>query len=401
MTTSNTLPFGTVVRVTKDENDKYQAVLSNGTDVTEQFENHQLRRAVKETGALKFIETVGGGQWRNCPMSEFSAGMKQPTVADADAHTDIVGFITASPALRPSDYKMSDVKWRFAVRSVLRGKNIMVTGPKGTGKTMLAFKMAEALGRPLFNVPLGSTQDPRSVIIGNTHFIEKADHTGGTFVALSYFAKAIQVPNAIILLDELTRAHPDAWNLLMPVLDLKQRYLRVDEDPNTPTVPVAPGVTFIATANIGAQYTATRVLDAALQDRFSIVEVEPLGYDDEFAFLSDMFGTTVPQVAVAAICKIADQTRKDAAGGTGDISDGISTRTTIEFVELIHDGFSFEEALDVAVYPQYMNEGVEGPRAHVRKIAQRFIPQMAGSKSTPFDVDEVESDDDVPWMTTP
>ena len=28
-----------------------------------------------------------------------------------------------------------------------------------------------------------------------------------------------EIPNAIVLLDELTRGHADAWNILMPVLD--------------------------------------------------------------------------------------------------------------------------------------------------------------------------------------
>lgn len=397
------LPFNTVVRITKNDQGEYLAITTDGKDVTSAFEGHQLRRAVDNTGCVKLMKMpAGGAQWRNCPISEFTTSVQAPASIESD-HSEIVAFIKNSPGVRPVEYKMSDVKWKFAVRSVLRGKNIMVTGPKGTGKTVLAFTLAQVLDRPLFNIPLGSTQDPRSVIIGNTHFATVAtdEHAAGTFTALSYFAKAIQTPNALILLDELTRAHPDAWNLLMPVLDQKQRFLRVDEDPNTPTIRVADGVTFIATANIGSQYTATRVLDGALADRFSIVEVEPLGRDDELALLREKFADGVEDRLLQAVVNIAVATRVEAAGEESNIPDGVSTRTTIELTELLYDGFSLVDALEVTVYPQYSDAGgASSPRAFVRKMAQKFIP-VDGQKQTPFDMADEEPESDLPWDTKP
>ena len=107
---------------------------------------------------------------------------------------------------------------------------------------------------------MGSTQDPRATLIGNVHF----EKSKGTYFSESLFVKAIQTPNAVILLDELSRAHPDAWNILMTVLDQGQRYLRLDEQDGQATINVAEGVTFVATANIGNEYTSTRVMDKAL-----------------------------------------------------------------------------------------------------------------------------------------
>ena len=57
----------------------------------------------------------------------------------------------------------------------------------------------------------------------------------------------------------------------MTVLDYGQRYLRLDEADGQATVKVADGVTFVATANIGNEYTATRQLDKALHDRFTVI----------------------------------------------------------------------------------------------------------------------------------
>ena len=186
-------------------------------------------------------------------------------------HDEIIKFINDSYKLKPEGLFMNQLNWQYLIRSAVRGKNIMLVGPSGCGKTVAAQSVQEALGRPNFYFNLGATQDPRATLIGNTHFRDKE-----TLFAESLFVKAIRTPNAIILLDELTRAHPDAWNILMTVLDYKQRYLRLDEKENCETVKVASGVTFIATANIGNEYTATRVLDRALKDRFVIIEVDTL-----------------------------------------------------------------------------------------------------------------------------
>ena len=90
---------------------------------------------------------------------------------------------------------------------------MLLTGPTGTGKSQTAIAVAKALGRELFYINLGATQDPRGTLIGNTHFSKDA----GTFFNESAFVKALKTPNTVILLDEVSRAHPEAWNILMTV----------------------------------------------------------------------------------------------------------------------------------------------------------------------------------------
>ena len=133
-----------------------------------------------------------------------------------DGHEDIVNFISNSYGLKPKGLVMKELKWKYLIRSAVRGKNIMMTGQAGCGKTMAAKSLVNALDRPDFYFNLGATQDPRASLIGNVHF----DKGKGTYFSESLFVKAIQTENAVILLDELTRAHPDAWNILMTVLDL-------------------------------------------------------------------------------------------------------------------------------------------------------------------------------------
>ena len=75
----------------------------------------------------------------------------------------------------------------------------------------------------------------------------------------------------------------------MTVLDGGQRYLRLDEMEGSPIVNVAEGVTFIATANIGNEYTSTRVMDRAILDRFVTIEMDVLDDVKEFGLLKFMF----------------------------------------------------------------------------------------------------------------
>ena len=259
-----------------------------------------------------------------------------------------------------------------------------MTGPAGCGKTMAAKALVNALDRPDFYFNLGATQDPRATLVGNVHFEKKS----GTYFSESLFVKAIQTPNAVILLDELSRAHPDAWNILMTVLDQGQRYLRLDEQDGQATIKVAEGVTFVATANIGNEYTSTRVMDKALMDRFTIVEMDVLTETEEYELLSYMFPHVDADVLVS-VSKIADLTRKESKSDTARIGSGVSTRTTVELSGLLYDGFSLQEAAEVSIYPQYDDAGgVDSERTFVKQIVQKFCDD--GSSDDLFNEEEIE-----------
>jgi nitric oxide reductase NorQ protein len=269
---------------------------------------------------------------------------------------------------RPESIIMSDLKWKFLVRTVLRGKNLMITGPRGCGKTLAVLTVANALERPLFRFNLGSTQDPRSSLIGNTHF-SKED---GTYFKQSEFVTAIQTPNAVILLDEISRAHPEAWNILLSVIDSTQRYLRIDESPDTPSISVADGVSFIATANIGIEYTATRVLDLALTDRFMVLEMEPITEEQQAEFLNRLFPDTADDNKVLA--SIYGAILNEVKLENSKISTHFSTRMVIEAASLINDGFTLSEAAEVTIFPVYSSDGgVRSDRTYARQLVQKFI----------------------------
>ena len=385
-----------VCRIEKSGN-RYNAWDTDGVKRTSEITSGCRKRAFEGSyliGRFPSTASKSGFAWRRVSDTinhEISTPVTDNTSVDVPSeHAEILNFIHTSYSLKPKGLMMSELKWKYLIRSAVRGKNIMMTGPAGCGKTMAAKAVVNSLDRADFYFNLGATQDPRSTLIGNTHF----DSKKGTFFSKSLFVEAIQTPNAVILLDELSRAHPDAWNILMTVLDYGQRYLRLDEADGSDTIKVADGVTFVATANIGNEYTSTRVMDKALMDRFTIVEMDVLSEEDENSLLNYMF-PNVGSVVLGNVAKIAALTRTESNSDTARITSGISTRTTVELCGLLYDGFSLEEAAEVSIYPQYDGTGgVDSERTFVKQVVQKFCDD--GSSEDLFNEEEMaEADGDM------
>ncbi len=385
--------IGTVVKIEMSGN-RYNAFDSDGNKLTSFIRTGTRKSAYMAGSALECREGKGGRiYWWKVPMEKFGVVSHIPEspseVEVPDGHAEIVDFINSSYKLKPKGLVMKELKWKYLIRSAVRGKNIMMTGQAGCGKTMAAKSLVNALDRPDFYFNLGATQDPRSTLIGNVHFNKES----GTFFSESLFVKAIQTENAVILLDELTRAHPDAWNILMTVLDAGQRYLRLDEADGQSTIKVANGVTFIATANIGNEYTATRQLDKALMDRFTIIEMDILTDEEEFGLLKYMF-PTVDESELKNIADITHLTRIESSSDNPRITSGVSTRTSVEIAGLLFDGFSLLESADITIYPQYdATGGVDSERTFVKQIVQKFISD--GSDEELFTEHEIDEDSDM------
>lgn len=129
-------------------------------------------------------------------------------------------------------------------------------GLVGTGKTSLAYSIAESLGRPLARIPFGGLGDP-ATIRGASRL--RPDSEPGQII------KAIQstkVSNPVILLDEIDRVavehRVDIMGVLVELLDPAQNQAFVDHYLDFPYD--LSQVLFIATAN-NTGNIATAVLD--------------------------------------------------------------------------------------------------------------------------------------------
>jgi SpoVK/Ycf46/Vps4 family AAA+-type ATPase len=117
------------------------------------------RKKAYETGkALREVVGKGGKiSYRLTEMSEFDnlvAPLKsnaEVNVEKVDNHKEITDFIhNEAVKLKPEGLVISDLKWKYLIRSAVRAKNIMMTGPAGCGKTLAAKALTKGLKRPDF-----------------------------------------------------------------------------------------------------------------------------------------------------------------------------------------------------------------------------------------------------------
>lgn len=356
---------------------RYSLINPNGEDIYADVDVHPglMKKAVKNEQAIRYNTSTDRARRVDLGMyfektSSTPVNTQKQSPEDDEEHQKILNFIQhESVGVKPDELFMDNLTWKYLMRNVLRSQNTLMCGPTGSGKTQTVVWVAEALDRPLFRFNLGATQDPRGALIGNTHFSSKA----GTFFNESPFIKSIQTPNAIILLDELSRANPEAFNILMTVLDDGQRYVRLDEADDSPIIYIHPTVTFMATANIGVEYSSTRVIDRALRDRFVPIEMDYLSEEDEYALLTKLF----PKVSDhnrKMVAKAVTKVREDVKSEDGQLMDSLSTRHSIEMASLINDGFDINETLELVIWPQFDTDGgSDSDNTYVKQLVQSII----------------------------
>ena len=60
---------------------------------------------------------------------------------------DIKNTVEKAIEIKPKKLFMKELKWKYLVRSILRGKNILIVGPSGSGKTFAVQSVVDALDR--------------------------------------------------------------------------------------------------------------------------------------------------------------------------------------------------------------------------------------------------------------
>ena len=112
----------------------------------------------------------------------------------------------------------------FIARAGLREQNkpqgsYLLTGPTGTGKSEISRQLAEFLKIPLIKFDMSEYMEKHSVskLIGAPPgYVGFEDGSGGS----GQLTNAIeQSPHCVLLLDEIEKAHPDVFNILLQIMD--------------------------------------------------------------------------------------------------------------------------------------------------------------------------------------
>lgn len=202
--------------------------------------------------------------------------------------------------------------------------NILMVGPSGCGKTSIPAAYAKYADMDVIRMNCAAVRDPeewfgyREAVEGSTEFIP------------TEFTKKVRQGNTIIILDEFNRVEPWLHNTLLPLLDHDRRTIVHNEE-----IKCGPKTVFVATMNIGANFTGTFMLDAAILNRFdAVINVETLTPAVEVKLLVDRTGITNDTAGM--IVRILNKLRSN-----DDIKESgvdVSARSALKVAKLVAGG---------------------------------------------------------------
>lgn len=167
--------------------------------------------------------------------------------------------------------------------------NFLFAGPTGVGKTEVTRQLALQLGIELVRFDMSEYMEPHSIsrLIGAPPGYVGFDQ-GGLLTE-----KIVKTPHCVLLLDEVEKAHPDIFNILLQVMD---RGVLTDTNGREANF---RNVVFVMTTNAGAAQASRRSIGFTKQDHSTdamevirksftpefrnrldaVVQFQPLGFD--------------------------------------------------------------------------------------------------------------------------
>lgn len=306
----------------------------NGKDIKETkmlIENNQCVIENMKTGDVKSIAKTLQAVSENC---ELEILYEAPADATSLSGIDTTGFVTLG-----GYFKVDKATYQILLSNIKAKRSTMLLGPTGVGKTELIKNIADSLGLPLTIFDMGTMSDPIMSLVGTHTISVKDDKTISEFIP-SRFSEVIQKPG-VILLDELSRAVVTANNLLFPCLDFRRELPMEYCFHNCEPIKIHPECVFIATANVGSQYTGTHKLDRALMDRFVLIEVDPLNEQMTKEVVRN-YGKTLIEEQVKTIVDIYNRINKSHEEFRVNFS--MSIRHLKNIVDLVGDGFTIYDS---------------------------------------------------------
>lgn len=263
------------------------------------------------------------------------------------------------PNIKKEGFYVDPDNWYLLLRNINNQINTLLIGDSGTGKTELVMLACKALGIPCHVYDMGSMYDPVAGLLG----VHRLQEGGISTFDYAKFTKDISEPG-VILLDELSRAPVTTNNILFPCLDSRRTLpVEIAGGDDLRSIKVHEDCCFIATANVGAEYTGTMSMDRALVGRFFPLELDYMPRDKEEQVLIKRCGIT--SSCAKHIVSVANNIR--SLYRKQEISCSISTRETLMTANLVADGWTPLMAMELVFLPLFEGNKTEGERAIIAK----------------------------------
>jgi MoxR-like ATPase len=231
--------------------------------------------------------------------------------------------------------------WPLAITALLSGENLLLVGPKATGKNVLAENLAAVFARPEWDVSFYLNTDAASLIGTDTFRNGEVSFRKGPIYAC---AEA----GGFGVLDEINMAKNESLAVLHATLDFR----RIIDVPGYSRICRAPATRFIATMNYG--YAGTRELNEALASRFMVINMPLISGKDLEKLLLQQYPALKPEYA-AQLSALFEEVRRKCE--SSEISTkALDLRGLLAAVKLVENGLSMREALRVAIINKSFDE---------------------------------------------
>lgn len=259
---------------------------------------------------------------------------------------DIVREIEAFRARYPLDdasaYRVPDPSyryygkdiWEMALTALLSGENLLLVGPKATGKNVLAENLAAVFSRPEWDISFYLNTDAASLIGTDTFRNGEVTLRHGPIYQCAEMG-------GFGILDEINMAKNESLAVLHATLDFR----RIIDVPGYDRITLSPATRFIATMNYG--YAGTRELNEALMSRFMVINMPLISRSNLKKLLLAQYPQLKEEYA-EQFCALFDEIRKKCE--SGEISTkALDLRGLIASIKLIQNGLSVAEALEMGI----------------------------------------------------
>ena len=230
----------------------------------------------------------------------------------------------------PEYYYYGKKIWELSLTALLAGKNLLLSGPKATGKNVLAENLAAVFSRPMWTVSFHINTDAAWLVGTDTYNGEKVVFRPGPVWLVS-------AEGGFGVLDEINMAKNESLAVLHALLDFR----RCLDIPGYDRIELRPETRFIATMNHG--YAGTRDLNEALTSRFAVLDMPVMSEDDLVRLMASRYQGINDKICTQ-FARLYGELEKKAE--SGEISEtALALRGLLDAIALIYEGASSGDAL--------------------------------------------------------
>ena len=255
---------------------------------------------------------------------------------------EIEAFRRAHPVKSGSEYRIPKPKffyygkdvWLKALTALISGENLLLVGPKATGKNVLAENLASVFNRPEWNISFYLNTDAASLIGTDTFKNGEVSLRHGPVYQCAE-------NGGFGILDEINMAKNESLAVLHATLDFR----RIIDVPGYDRISLAPGTRFIATMNYG--YAGTRELNEALASRFMVINMPVISPENLKKLLVAQFDGLKEDYA-QQFADLFQEIRKKC--DSSEISTkALDLRGLLASLTLVKNGLSVGQALELGI----------------------------------------------------